>query len=70
MGYTKTIELSVDTDYIANYISDSVADCIDDTIRHYLERNGFPDGVIDNIMEDGDFWNGMIEDLMPRLKKI
>jgi hypothetical protein len=21
-------------------------------------------------MEDGDFWNGMIEDLMPRLKKI
>ena len=68
MGYTKTIELSVDTEDIAKYISDMVADCIDDAIRHYLERKGYPDGTIDDILGDGDFWNGVIEDLVPQLK--
>lgn len=69
MGYTKTIKLSINTDDIAEYISDSVADCIDDTVKHYLvEISGFPDGTIDDILSDGDFWNGVIEDLTPRLK--
>lgn len=68
MGYTKIIELSIDSNDIAKYISDIVADCINDAIRHYLERKGYPDGTIDDILKDNDLWNGVIEDLMPQLK--
>lgn len=68
MGYTKTIELSVDTEDVAKDISDMVADCTNDAIRHYLESKGYPDGTIDDILGDNDFWNSMIEDLTPRLK--
>lgn len=68
MGYTKTIELSVDTENIAKQISDTVADYINDTIRELLENDGFPIGTISDILSDGDFWNGVIEDLIPQLK--
>lgn len=68
MGYTKTIELSVDTENIAKQISDTVADYINETIRELLENDGFPIGTVSDILSDGDFWNGMIEDLTPRLK--
>lgn len=68
MGYTKTIELSVDTEDIAKQISDTVADYINDTVRELLENDGFPIGTVSDILSDGDFWNGMIEDLMPQLK--
>lgn len=68
MGYTKTIELSVDTEDIAKQISDTVADYINDTIRELLENDGFPIGTVSDILSDGDFWNGMIEDLVPQLK--
>lgn len=68
MGYTKTIELSINSDDVAKYISDIVADCINDAIRHYLERKGYPDGTIDDIIGDNNVWNGVIEDLMPQLK--
>lgn len=68
MGYTKMIKIQIDTDDIANRIDHIVADYIDEAIREHLESSGYPDGAIDDIMEDKDFWNSMIEELMPRLK--
>ena len=68
MGYTKTIELSIDSTDIAKQISDTVADYINDTIRELLENDGLPSGTINDILCDGDFWNGVIEDLVPQLK--
>lgn len=68
MGYTKTIELSIDSADIARQISDTVADYINETIREIFENNGFPMGTIDDMLADGDFWNSVIEDLMPQLK--
>lgn len=67
MGYTKTIELSIDSSEIARQISDTVADYINDAIREILENDGLPRGTIDDILSDGDFWNGVIEDLTPQL---
>ena len=68
MGYTKTIELSIDSTDIARQIADTVADYINDTIRELLENDGFPIGTVSDILSDGDFWNGVIEDLVPQLK--
>ena len=68
MGYTKTIELSIDSNDIAKKIADTVADYINDTIRELLENDGYPMGTVSDILSDGDFWNGMIEDLVPKLK--
>lgn len=68
MGYTKTVELSIDSSEIAKQIADTVADYINDTIREIFENDGFPIGTIDDILGDGDFWNSVIEDLIPQLK--
>ena len=68
MGYTKTIELSIDSSEIARQIADTVADYINETIREFFENDGLPRGTIDDILCDGDFWNSMIEDLIPQLK--
>ena len=68
MGYTKTIELSIDSAEIARQIADTVADYINETIREIFENDGLPMGTINDILCDGDFWNNMIEDLIPQLK--
>ena len=69
MGYTKVVKVTVDSNDVAMRIADDVADYISDMIRNLLECfDGYSMGTIDDILGDNDFWNGVIEDLIPRLK--
>lgn len=67
MVYTKKIEIQIDSGSVAMDISDKIADYIDQALRDYFEDMGYLEGTIDDIVEDNDFWNNVIKDLIPHL---
>ena len=60
----------IDSSEIANSIFDSIVDVINYKVRDYLERHydTLNDGDIDDILEDDEWWNSLLKDLIDKIK--